>query len=166
MVSNVAHAGEIKPFWAKQWWWMETQLENDGDLWSWLSKKKIISKHQAIAVMCLAHLRAFIQQTNTHKHIYYPSLVIKGHMVGKLSTLIESCRSLTFDLIWALTYFYDLRPHLAWRFSRSNYHTSLALKQACGWRVMDSIAEIAYLTSFDLWPTYMTFNPRILWRPV
>ena len=25
---------------------------------------------------------------------------------------------------------------------------------------MDSIAEIAYLTSFDLWPTYVTFDPQ------
>ena len=42
---------------------------------------------------------------------------------------------------------------VAWRFLRSNYQTSLALKQACGWRVMDSIAEIASLTYLrDLWP--------------
>ena len=34
-----------------------------------------------------------------------------------------------------------------------------ALKQACGWRLMDVIAKIAYLTSFNLWPTYMTFWP-------
>ena len=30
--------------------------------------KKQNNTNKAIAVMCLAHLRAFIQQTNTHKH--------------------------------------------------------------------------------------------------
>ena len=60
--------------------------------------------------MCLAHLRAFIQQTNTQKHIFYPSLVTKRHMVGKLLTLIvlqvnfHILPQLTFDLLtWPLT---------------------------------------------------------------
>ena len=111
---------------------------------------------------------------------------------------------MTFDLI------------IVWRFSRSNYQSSSALKQACGWRVMDAIAKISlfdliwpltylcnlwpqsimeanighlptkfgykhaygwkvinpnslagkllHLTSFDLWPTYVTFDPKLSWR--
>ena len=65
-------------------------LEQLRRIYKYIKKNKSLNK--AIAVMCLAHLRAFIQQTNTHKHISYPSLVTKRHMVGKLSTLIESCR--------------------------------------------------------------------------
>ena len=49
--------------------------------------KNIVRLHKAIAVMCLTHLRAFIQQSNTNKY-YYPSLVTKRHMVGKFPVTV------------------------------------------------------------------------------
>ena len=46
--------------------------------------------------------------------------------------------------------------------------TKFSYKQAYGWKVINpnSLAgKLSHLTSFDLWPTYVTFDPHILWRP-
>ena len=65
--------------WGRQWsclWAFQTRhwssydhtAENKGILSKIHKRRRYKCKHKAIAVMCLTHLRTFIQQTNTHKH--------------------------------------------------------------------------------------------------
>ena len=71
---------------------------------------------------------------------------------------------LTFDLlIWPLTPEYIGGQHRAstiqvW------LQTDVGLES---YQPLENLAgKPSHLTSFDLWPTYVTFDPRISWRPI
>ena len=91
-----------------------------------------------------------------YKQAYGCKVINLNSLTGKLSNL-------TFDLLtWPLTPEYCGGQHRA----SSN---QVWLQQAYGWKVINcnSLAgKHSHLTSFDLWPTYVTFDPRISWRPI
>ena len=98
-----------------------------------------------------------------------PSLVTNRHMVGKLSTVIvlqvnfHIWPHLTFDLLtWPLT------PEYCGGQYRASTNYVWLQSSIYGWKVINhnSLAgKLSHLTLFDLWPNYMTFDPKILWRP-
>ena len=72
------------------------------------------------------------------------------------------------DLIWPLTYLHDLWPQNTVEANIGHLPTKFGYKQAYCWKVINrnSLAgKRSNFTSFDPRPTYMTFDPRILWRP-
>ena len=70
--------------------------------------------------------------------------------------------------LWPLTYLCDLWPQNIMEAIIGHLPTKFGYKQMQGWKVINrySLAgKPSRLISFDLWPTYVTYYPRISWRP-
>ena len=71
--------------------------------------------------------------------------------------------------IWPLTYLHDLWSQNIVEANIGHLPTKFGYKQAYGWKVINPkslTGKLSHLTSFDLWPTYVTFDHRISWRPI
>ena len=71
--------------------------------------------------------------------------------------------------IWPLTYLCDLWPQNIMEANIGHLPNQVWLQTDAGLESYQPFYSRAgkpsHLTSFDLWPTYVTFNPRISWRP-
>ena len=99
--------------------------------------------------MCLAHLRAFIQQTQITK--VRPRLDSYKHSEKPLDyhLILNGCKSPLTSLC---------------KIPRTDYHTSLTQKRPMVEELLILYLKV-YLTWFDLW-THVTFHHTISWRSI